>query len=201
MATVAEIRARVKSGEVQVFGQGGPKVGEGRFTCRIDEASMGKGECGNTRGLIKLVVTEAEDKNVIGGKFNIYEQTTNEKYMEQSIAMWTVLLTGIGLSEDKIYEDADDAVDIIGNIIVMLAKAARKGLFLVIDRKLTGKMDKNGRPTYYNNIQLEDSVKYNTSDSKPVVEQKTAEVKVQEVVGNGDFVTQPTEDQPRSKKW
>lgn len=201
MATVAEIRARVKNGEVQVFGQGGPKVGEGHFVCRVDEAAMGKGESGNTRGLIKLVVTESEDKNIIGGKFNIYEQTSNEKYMEQSIAMWTVLLTGIGLSEDKIYEDADDAMDIITNIVTMIGKAARKGLFLVIDRKLTGKSDKQGRPTYYNNIQLEDSVKYNTGDNKPVVEQKTAEVKVQEVVGNGDFVTQPSTEQPRSKKW
>jgi hypothetical protein len=205
MSKIQELRDKIKSGAIKPQ-QGGIKVVAGNYTCMVDEATFGKGENGNARGMIKVKVVEAEDPEMIGGKFNLYEQTANAKYMEQSIAMWAEILTATGTSEDKIYDDAEDMSDVIQNIMNILAKLAKKGTFyLQVDRKEQGKTDAQGRNLYYNNIQIKETIECNTGDS----ETKTGgAVTLEEVAGNdasdlGQAIgaDKPKTESSKKKQW
>ena len=152
MGTVAELRARIASGEVKAAGGGVKGVGEGLFLCSVEGVEYGKGNEGNLRGAIKCkVLTGGTDKDV-GGIFNIYLQTVNEGYAEQALALWIPLCAAWGISEDKIYDsDCENVADIIGSLCTLINKLALKGgLRLQVARKLSGKTNaKTNRPYYY----------------------------------------------------
>lgn len=198
MSKIQELRNRIKNGEVKPQ-QGGVKVVAGNYTCMIDEATFGKGESGNLRGIIKVKVVNAENPEMIGGKFNLYEQTANTKFMEQSIAMWVEILTATGTSEDKIYDDADDMSDVIQNIMNILAKLAKKGTFyLQVDRKEQGKTDAQGRNLYYNNIQIEETIECNSNRAVTLEEVAGKDASdLDEAIGADKPKTEPS----KKKQW
>lgn len=163
MNKLQELRARIAKGEIKTGGHtSGPKVGAGVFVVRVDDANLGRGESGNPRGLIKVVVTEAEDRTAIGGSFNMYIQTVNAKMLEESIALYTEILTATGVKEDAIFEDAEDYLDVIENIMGQINKKVRRGgFYLVVNRKEQKQLDSNGRVRYYNDVISEASIKEN----------------------------------------
>ena len=171
---LAKLRARIASGEIKPSGQGsGPKVGEGTFDCLIEEASYGHGQTGNVRGMIVCKVLSGGTDAEVGGKFNLYLQTQNEKYMEESIALWGGLLTELGVDEEKIF-DGESLPEIINNICTLANKLALKGkLKLQIRRKLQAKPDEQGRPRYFSDVmEILDSTPTPKPTSKPESEEE-----------------------------
>jgi hypothetical protein len=178
MSTVAELRAKIKSGAVKPSQGGTSKVGEGTFIVAVREGEYKKGESGNLRGMIKVMVRDElsaegvalDASEAEGGTFNLFVQTKNEKYLEQDIALWQEILVANGISEDKIYDDADDLVDIAGNILTYVNKLAIKNkLFLVVSRKAQANKDSKGNIQYWNNIDIAKSLELvGTMESGPV---------------------------------
>ena len=151
---IKKLRERIASGEIKPSqgGGGGPKVGEGTFLCLVEEAAYGRGMSGNLRGNIVCKVLEGGTDAEVGGKFSIYLQTQNDKFMEESIALWGGLLAELGVDEEKIF-DGESLPEIINNIIVVINKLGLKGrLKVVVKRKLQAKPDEQGRPRYYNDV-------------------------------------------------
>lgn len=150
---IQELRARIASGAVRPTSTKTPRVGEGLFECLVTEASFGKGESGNARGLVKLKVLSGGTDAEVGGMFNLYVQVKNEKYLESTIAEWAVVLAAHGVTEDRIYEDAETLVEVATNIMALANKLAQKGkLKLTIKRKAQEKPDAKGKTIYYNDI-------------------------------------------------
>jgi len=151
---IKKLRERIASGEIKPSqgGGSGPKVGEGTFLCLVEESSYGRGLSGNLRGVVVCKVLEGGNDAEVGGKLNIYLQTQNDKYSEETIALWAGFLTELGVAEEKIF-DADSLPEIINNICVLANKLALKGkLKLVLKRKLQAKPDEQGRPRYFNDV-------------------------------------------------
>ena len=198
MSKVQELRSKIKNGEVKVVtgGNSGPKVGEGDFVCRVDEATFGKGENGNPRGMIRVVVIKSENEAEIGGKFNVYVQTTQEKYLEQSIAMWAQILVEAGVNEDKIYDDADDLQEVMQNIMTQVNKQVKKGFKLYINRKQQAQLDAQGRPRFYNNIRIDETI----AENKIVATPKTDDELLDEALGADKPVTTEAPS-AQKKKW
>ena len=158
---IAELRAKIASGEIkpQQGGGNGPKVGEGEFLCMVEEASFGKGESGNLRGIAKLKVLSGGTDAEIGGLFNLYLQTSNEKYAAETIALWTQILVAASVKEDKIFDDADSISEIISNIMQLANKLAVRGVMkLVVKRKQQKELDAKGHKRFYNDIQLDETL-------------------------------------------
>ena len=151
---IKKLRERIASGEIKPSqgGGSGPKVGEGTFLCLVEEAAYGRGQSGNLRGSIVCKVLEGGTDAEVGGKFNIYLQTQNDKFMEESIALWGGLLAELGIDEEKIF-DGESLPEIINNIVVVVNKLGLKGrLKVVVKRKLQAKPDEQGRPRYYSDV-------------------------------------------------
>ena len=207
MSTVAELRAKIKSGAVKPSQGGTSKVGEGTFIVAVREGEYKKGESGNLRGMIKVMVRDElsaegvalDASEAEGGTFNLFVQTKNEKFLEQDIALWQELLVANGVSEDKIYEDADDLVDIAGNILTYVNKLAIKNkLFLVVSRKAQANKDSKGNVQYWNNIDIAKSLELvGTMESGPVTldaEALTAGLSEKEVAPTPEVKTAPTQE-------
>jgi hypothetical protein len=153
MSTVAELRAKIASGAIKP----GPHVkgvGEGTFLCSVESAALDKGQSGNLRGCVSCKVLSGGSDKDIGGKFNIYQATFPEDYLEANIAEWLGHAKSWGISEEKIYSEVETTIDMLGNILSLVHKLAlRGGLRLSVERKLSGKADaKSGKPWYFNNI-------------------------------------------------
>lgn len=207
MSTVAELRAKIKSGAVKPSQGGSSKVGEGTFIVAVREGEYKKGESGNLRGMIKVMVRDELSAEGValatseaeGGTFNLFVQTKNEKFLEQDIALWQELLVANGVSEDKIYEDADDLVDIAGNILTYVNKLAIKNkLFLTVSRKAQTNKDVKGNVQYWNNIDIAKSLELvGTINSTPIALDPaalTAGLSEKEVVPTPEVNTAPTQE-------
>jgi len=158
MSNISELRAKIASGEIKPTAGGGnytPKVGAGIFNCLVTDSQFGRGNGGNPRVMMTCRVISGGTENEVGGEFRYYIATTNERYLQESIALWCGLLTETyGIPEDKIYYDAEDERDIAANIASISAKLAANGrLVLVIKRSPQKGKDSNGHQQYYNDIQ------------------------------------------------
>jgi hypothetical protein len=151
---IRDLRARIASGEITTTGSRATKVGEGNFVCILSDATYGRGESGNARGMITAKVLSGGTDAEVGGEFRVYLQTVNPTYAERDIALWSTLLTDSGVSEDKIFDDAEDIGDIVSNICSILAKMAakQKALKVKIRRKQQTKLDINGKPRFWNDV-------------------------------------------------
>lgn len=147
------LRARIAAGDIKPSaGSSGPKVGEGIFLCLVEEALYAKGLSGNPRGMIKVKVLEGGTEKEVGGTFNLYLQTQNPEFMEQTIALYTGLLVNMGVDENKIF-DAESMPEVITNICTIVNKMAmRGGLKFVIKRKEQAGLDPKGNKRYFNDI-------------------------------------------------
>lgn len=161
MANMIEnLRKRIASGEVtpDQGGSTGVKVPEGTFLVKVEESSFGKGQSGNNlRGMIKFHVLGCVDHpgSGVGGSFNLYLPITPEKMVEGQVAFWTQTLVDMGVSEDRIFQDAEDMCDVLTNICTLLHKLGMKDkAYFVVDRKIQAKT-KDLKNPYYNNIVLE----------------------------------------------
>jgi hypothetical protein len=105
--------------------------------------------------MVSCKVIEGGTDKDIGGKFNIYLAVNPEDFLEQNVAEWTAYATAWGISESKIYEDADEVIDVLGNILTAVNKLTLKtSLRLSVERKKQDKVDpKSGKAYYFNNIQ------------------------------------------------
>ncbi len=156
--SINKLRDRIRKGEVTPpTGGGSSPVGEGIFKTSITEASAGRGENGNFRGMIKVQVESGgEDETVLGRTFNLYIQTVDEEYAEEQIALWTQILGAYGISDEKIFDDAEDIQDIVTNITTLLTKQIKKkDIFIIIERKEQSRKGPKGMTMYYNNIDLD----------------------------------------------
>jgi hypothetical protein len=151
--TAAEIRAKIASGEIKRNSGIGAGPGAGIFGVQFDSAEFAPGESGNLRGKIVCRVIDAANPSDVGKKFNYFIQTVHSGYLESTLAEFTEYAKAWGISEDRIYDRADDIVDIVGNLMVEIQRLAIKGRLLgIIERKDSGKMNAKGKPMYWNNI-------------------------------------------------
>lgn len=167
MTAAMALRQKIANGDIVPgsSGQSGPRVGEGEFLCKVTEAEFKKNQAGDSfRGMVQVAVTYADDPAVVGGKFRLYIQTKDQKFLESSIALWINILVANGVSEEKIYDGNDTLNDIIAECMSQVNKLAIKGkLQLVINRKPklgpTGLQatDRKGNPEFYSDIMLEET--------------------------------------------
>ena len=157
---ISSLKDKLSSGEYDPKKGGKPRVGEGTYDCLVTEALFGKGENGNPRGMVTCRVLGGGKVEEVGGEFRIYLQTVNEKYAIATIKEWVGLLTEIGIPEAKIMDDdAESIQDVVSSIMSICNKLAlRNKLKLVIERKAQPKLDREGRPQYWNNIQRAEKV-------------------------------------------
>jgi len=167
MSTVAELRERIASGKIKPGGQA-KGVGEGTFLCSVESAAFDKGQAGNFRGMVSCKVLSGGTDKDVGGKFNIYQATFPEDYLEANIAEWLGHAKSWGISEEKIYSEVDTTMDVLSNILSHIHKLALKGVLrLSVERKVSGKTDaKSGRPYHFNNIK-EVSIVSNVTKEAP----------------------------------
>ena len=166
---LASIRARIASGNIKPTAGGsnfGPKVGEGTFLCRIETASYGKGESGNNRGVLDLVVIDSENPAEIGGKIKRFSQTIRPEFAEQELALLLEVMKkvpGGAVRADRVFEDASSHAELIQNAFTQISKLVeeltknKKALKVVLKRKQQAKLDERGRPRYYNDILLNET--------------------------------------------
>ncbi len=155
MSFISDLKARLASGDYDPKKVGGgPKVGAGDFVCLVIEASFGKGENGNPRGMFTLKVLNGGRDEEVGGQFRMYIQTVNEDFALVHIKEWVRILVDLGVDESKLLdEDAESVQDVVANLIAAANKLAMKGrLKLLINRKQQPRLDPQGRPQYWNNI-------------------------------------------------
>jgi hypothetical protein len=151
MATAAELRARIASGEIKER-TGGGSVPAGKFAVVLESAEFGIGENNNKRGKIVCRVIGAEDPAIIGRKFNQYIQTKKQDYMNSQIAEYMKLCKEWGISEDRLYDRAEQDVDVVVNIIAEINRLAVKGVLVAqVERKPSGKFSPTGQPTFWTN--------------------------------------------------
>lgn len=162
--SIADLRSKIASGAIKPRqgGGGGAKVGEGVFHCLVEKASYEAGNNGNKRGLVVVKVVGGPDATpaTVGGLINIYMQTVHAEFAGETVALWAPLVAAIGVSEDKLYDDADDVAEVIQNLTNILNKTGvKKGMQVVLKRKEQPTPDpKSGKARYYNDILLEETL-------------------------------------------
>lgn len=160
MASVAELRAKIASGEIKPFTGGGGMVGAGTFDVMIESVTMGRSNSGNPCGQLVCKVVTSEDPVKIGRKFNYSLQTVNVEYCERQLAEFAQYCQTWGIDENRIYDRAETLVDIISNLCGEMQRLAVRGqLFAQIER--IQQTDANGvaklnaksrKPMFWNNI-------------------------------------------------
>ena len=216
MNKIQELRAKIARGEVKTgfSGNSGPKVGEGTFLTLIESTEFSKGQSANLRGMIKCKVIGEGTPQEIGGLFNIYLQTTNPEFMESTIAFYSELLTGFGVDEAAIYADSEDLAEVIQNITsIIMRKLVKHGAKLVIKRKQQQKLDQNGRPRYYNDILLNETLEENAEviakikgtaaapTAKAEVAASTVEADVAALIGEATAAATAKAPTQKAKPW
>jgi hypothetical protein len=152
MATAAEIRARIASGQVKSSAGSSTPLPEGNYAVQIESAEYGPGENGSKRGKLVCKVIGAENPANVGKHFNYYIQTRHQEYMERTIAEFTDHCKVWGISEERLYDRADTGEDIIVNLMGEMNRLAIKGLLIgQVERKASGKMSPKGQPLYWIN--------------------------------------------------
>lgn len=118
---------------------------EGEFKCKILEASYGKNQAGTAmRGFVKVEVVESlgttEDR--AGARTNLYINVgAKTEHTQINIAPWIKTLLDLGVSAEKIKDDATDFLDIIQNITTILTKQLKQGkdVYIYLRTKNDGK--------------------------------------------------------------
>jgi hypothetical protein len=118
---------------------------EGEFKIKVLEASYGKNQTGTgMRGYVKVEVVESlgttEDRAT--AKTNLYINVgTKPEHTNINIAPWIKTLLDLGVTPEKIKDDATDYSDIIQNITTILTKQLKQGkeVYLYLRTKNDGK--------------------------------------------------------------
>ena len=210
---IASIRARIASGNIKPTAGGsnfGPKVGEGTFLCRVEAASYGKGESGNNRGVLDLVVIDSENPAEIGGKIKRFSQTIRPEFAEQELALLLAVMKkvpGGAVRADRVFEDASSHAELIQNAFTQLSKLveeltkSKKALKVVLKRKQQAKLDERGRPRYYNDILLnETEALYASEEAEPAAILGTPEPMESDKGAEAPAATEAA-PAPRKKAW
>lgn len=206
---IADIRKKIASGAIKPSTGGanfGPKVGEGVFLCKIDAAAYGQGESGNNRGVFDLTVIDAENQAEIGGKIKRYSQTIRPEFAEQELALLSTLmqkLPGGAARAEKIFEDASTHADLIQNAFTQYSKLItelareQKIVKVVLKRKQQAKLDDRGKPRFYNDILLNETLEL-YSDAEQVAP-AASEPEAPEAQSASE--QQPAAQPARKKAW
>lgn len=125
---------------------------EGTWVCKVTEAVYGKNQKGDAnRGQVKLEVVDSlrgtEDRNT--ARTNVYITVAGKNELTvRNVAPWIKTLLDLGVSEEKIKEDATDMHDVIQNIITIITKQMKQGKEIKV--VLSTKND--GKGSFYKNI-------------------------------------------------
>jgi hypothetical protein len=123
-----------------------PKVDiEGNFKVKVLEASYGKNQAGTAmRGFVKVEVVESlgstEDRAT--ARTNLYINVgAKTEHTQINIAPWIKTLMDMGVTAEKIKDDATDFLDIIQNITTIITKQLKQGkeIYLYLSTKNDGK--------------------------------------------------------------
>lgn len=202
MNAIEQLRQKMANGEITAGSKSAPVVGEGTFKCVIAGAEYGDNQNGTAkRGMVKYKVVgdmvDDDNTKVIGGLFNTYISTANQSYLESNIATYVQILLANGVTEDKIYDDAETLVDVVENVMQILSKMANRGKDVVvhIKRKEQDKKSPQGKSQYWNDI-LESTW---TTDEAPT---KTEEEAVTEEADEAlEALNAPAEPATDKKPW
>ena len=124
----------------------------GEFKCKVLEASYGKNQAGTAmRGFVKVEVVESlgttEDRT--GARTNLYINVgAKAEHTQINIAPWIKTLLDLGVTAEKIKDDATDMLDIIQNITTIITKQLKLGKEIVV--YLRTKDD--GKGGFYKNV-------------------------------------------------
>ena len=127
---------------------------EGTWYAKMTEATYGKNQAGTkSRGMLKLEIlgSYAGTEDRTGAITNVYVNVADKVELTQrNIAPWAQTLIAVGVSAEKIKEDAVDFDDVIQNIIAISTKQLKLGKEILV--KLQTKND--GKGGFYKNIYL-----------------------------------------------
>lgn len=125
---------------------------EGMWVCKVTESVFGKNQAGTAnRGQVKLEVIENRNDSAdrITARTNAYiTVASKDELTVRNIAPWIKTLLDLGVSQDKIKDDAVDFTDIVQNIITILTKQLKLGKEVKVI--LVTKAD--GKGGFYKNI-------------------------------------------------
>lgn len=124
----------------------------GEFKCKVLEANYSKNQAGTAmRGMIKVEVLESlgttEDR--AGARTNLYVNVgAKPEHTNMNVGPWIKTLLDLGITAEKIKDDAVDYADIIQNITTIITKQLKLGKEIVV--YLRTKDD--GKGSLYKNV-------------------------------------------------
>lgn len=151
--TINEILAKTESNYV--------KAGEGTFKCALTEIKKGTSKAGKPTIILTFRVIEGESKDAT---FNHYMSYANEKGIEIVARQLCLLATKhYGIKAEKIEDEAEEAVDLIGNAAAELSKKlTKKNVEFEVTRTKNGDFYQNKWKVIEHNA-AEDIVQANSS--------------------------------------
>lgn len=162
MSEIKKLLAKHKAGELKsTSNTRGPKVGEGKFLCKVVEARVSKNRDGTKdQGLLKMEVVEVIDgsETALGGSFNYYYiMSANEEMMNETTERFALVGYRQGVDADRVLSTKNPitaAKAMIGEITI----AADEGFYVVISRKESNRTGANGEPYMSNRLEVDDTL-------------------------------------------
>lgn len=162
MSEIKKLLAKHKAGELEsTSNTGRPRVGEGKFLCKVVEARVGKNRAGTKdQGLLKMEVVEVIDgsKTALGGSFNYYYiMSADEGMMNDTTERFALMGYRQGVDADRVLSAKNPlaaAKAMIGEITI----AADEGFHVIISRRESNRAGANGEPYMDNRLEVDDTL-------------------------------------------
>lgn len=162
MSEIKKLLAKHKAGELEsTSNTRRPRVGEGKFLCKVIEARVGKNRSGTKdQGLLKMEVVGVIDgsETALGGSFNYYYvMSANEGLMNDTTERFALVGYRQGVDADRVLSTKNPltaAKAMIGEITI----AADEGFYVVISRREGNRTDANGEPYMNNRLEVDDTL-------------------------------------------
>ena len=114
-----------------------PKIDvAGDYKVKVLESSFGKNQAGTAmRGFAKVEVIEnlGDSPDRVGARTNLYlTVSSTQEQTDKNLAGWIKTILDLGVSAEKLKDDAADYLDIIQNMTTIMTKQLKLGKEIVV---------------------------------------------------------------------
>lgn len=162
MSEIKKLLAKHKAGELEsTSNTRRPKVGEGRFLCKVVEARVSKNRAGTKdQGLLRMEVVEVIDgsETALGGSFNYYYiMSADEEMMKDTTERFALVGYRQGVDADRVLS-AKNPITAAKTMVGEITIAADGGFYVVISRRESNRTGANGELYMNNRLEVDDTL-------------------------------------------